>query len=71
MSMYSERFIVIVSVGGLFSFSILNRLYRASSRAGLSMFSIDAIRAGWPYWVGLVFGLLVCICYLVFTKRQE
>jgi hypothetical protein len=53
----------------LMSLSVLNRLYRVSSREGIPMFSSDALAAGWPYWVGLGVGLSGAGLYY-FSKRD-
>lgn len=53
MSPRYEKLIIVFTIGGLLAFTILNRLYRVSNRSGLSMFSVEAIGIGWPYWLGL------------------
>jgi hypothetical protein len=53
----SEFWWAVVVFVGLMSLSVLNRLYRVSSREGIPMFSSEALAAGWLYWVGLGVGL--------------
>ena len=59
---------VVVFVGFM-SLSILNRLYRVSSREGIPMFSPEALAAGWLYWVGLGIGLIGAGLYYL-SKRE-
>jgi hypothetical protein len=58
---------------GLFLLALgcLNRLYRDASRSGLSMFSREAMEAGWPYWAGLVCGLLAFVGYWIYAVTRK
>lgn len=53
----------------LMSLSVLNRLYRVSSREGIPMFSSEALAAGWLYWIGMAIGLAGAGTYY-FYKRD-
>lgn len=71
MSSRKEKLLVVSGIGGLLLLTVLNRLYRASSRNDLSMFSIEAIKAGWPYWVGILLGVVGYIGYWIYSVRKD
>ena len=52
----------------LLSLVALNHLYRISSANDLPMLSAEAIRAGWPYWIGI---LVACLGCLVVWRNAE
>jgi len=66
-----EKLLIAVLAVGLLSLSFLNRLYRAASRNDLPMFSVEAVKAGWPYWFGLLVGVIGCIGYWIYSARHK
>ncbi|MBD9437654.1 hypothetical protein IB223_16275 [Pseudoxanthomonas sp. PXM03] len=65
----TEIWLCIIAFIGLMSIGILNRLYRVSSREGISMFSMEALTAGWPCWVGGAIGLALAGVYYYNTRE--
>jgi TRAP-type C4-dicarboxylate transport system permease small subunit len=65
----TEVWLCIVVFIGLMCIGTLNRLYRVSSREGIPMFSIEAVAAGWLYWVGGAIGLVVAGIYYYNTRE--
>ena len=54
----------------LLSLVALNRLYRLSSANDLPMLSAEAIRAGWPYWIGILVACLGCLAVRRNAQRR-
>ena len=65
----TEIWLCIVAFIVLMGIGTLNRLYRVSSREGIPMFSLEAVVAGWPYWVGGAIGL-VCAGIYYYNTRE-
>lgn len=66
-----EKLFAAAVLVGLLTLTILNRLYRTSSRNDLPMFSMEAIKAGWPYWVGILLGVIGYIGYWIYSARRK
>lgn len=55
----------------LLTLTFFNRLYRVAGRNDLPMFSMEAIKAGWPYWVGILVGVIGYIGYWIYVVNRE
>jgi len=50
---------------------VLNLLYRSASNNNLPMFSLEAIKAGWPYWLGMSLGLMGYLAYWIYAVLRR
>lgn len=71
MASRNQKLTAAAVAAALIGLTFLNRLYRASSRNDLPMFSWEALEAGWLYWLGMLIAAIGFIAYWICQKAKE
>ena len=66
METRTEKIVTVGMLCFILVFIVLNLLYRSASNNNLPMFSLEAIKAGWPYWLGMSVGLMGYLTYWMY-----